>query len=58
MKEYYVIIEEYLKRKVEIKANSKEEAEEIIKKQYYKDEICLNYTDWKDTKFNVIEKEV
>ena len=57
MKEYYVIIKEYLEKTIEVKANSKKEAREIVKQKYDNEEICLDYMDWKDTKYQIIKKE-
>lgn len=52
---YYVKIKEYLEKVVEIEANNEKEAESIIKDQYYKEQILLDFADWIETEFEVIE---
>lgn len=54
MKNYKVEILETLTRIVEVKANSKEEAESIIKKKYDNQEIVLDAGDHIGTDINEI----
>ena len=44
-KEYIVTITEVLQRKVTVKAESKDDAEYIVEKQYYNQEHILNESD-------------
>lgn len=50
--EFDVWITETLQRKVVVNANSQEEAEEIVKERYRKQEIILDEYDFLDVKFN------
>ena len=50
--EFDVWITETLQRKVVVNANSQEEAEEIVKERYRKQEIILDEYDFIDVKFN------
>lgn len=44
-KEYIVTITEVLQRKVTVRAESKDDAEYIVEKQYYNQEHILNESD-------------
>lgn len=44
-KEYTVVITEVLQRKVPVRAESKDDAEYIVKQQYYNQEHILNEND-------------
>lgn len=50
--EFDVWITETLQRKVVVNANLQEEAEEIVKERYRKQEIILDEYDFIDVKFN------
>ncbi len=52
MKEYEVEIEEVMQRRVKINAENEEEAIKLIKEKYNKEEIVLDYNDFKDVSFN------
>ena len=51
MKEYEVEIEEVMQRRVKINAENEEEAIKLIKEKYNKEEIILDYSDFKDVNF-------
>ena len=53
MKDYIVVIEETLVRKVEIKASSEEMALDTIKDLYRNEEIVLDSSDYETTEFSV-----
>ena len=53
MKDYIVVIEETLVRKVEIKASSEEMALEGVKELYKNEEIVLDSSDYETTEFSV-----
>lgn len=53
MKDYIVVIEETLVRKVEIKASSEEMALEGVKELYDNAEIVLDSSDYETTEFSV-----
>jgi hypothetical protein len=53
MKDYIVVIEETLVRKVEIKASSEEMALDAIKELYNNAEIVLDSSDYETTEFSV-----
>lgn len=55
-KEYVVYITETLQRKVIVEAETLNEAEEIVSKQYYDGEIELNYLDYVSAEFDATEK--
>lgn len=49
-------ITEVLQREVEIKAECKEDAMEILSEMYRSEEVVLDYNDLKKTDFKVTEK--
>lgn len=53
MKEYEVSIMETLERKVSIKADSKEAAEQLIRDEYFNSEHILDSSDFKEVNFEV-----
>lgn len=53
MKDYIVVIEETLVRKVEIKASSEGMALEGVKELYENEEIVLDSSDYETTEFSV-----
>lgn len=55
MKKYRVTISETYKKTVEIKANSRDEAEEIASNGWLHKEYSLDGSNFEDVKFNVRE---
>lgn len=53
MEKYTIVITETLTRKVEVFANSEDEALEKVEDMYDSEEIVLDYTDLDETTFNV-----
>lgn len=53
MKNYVVVIEETLVRKIEVKASSEEMALEGVKELYDNAEIVLDSSDYETTEFSV-----
>ena len=52
-----VEITEVLQKTVEVEAESKSEAINKVKEQYYNDEIELDASDFIDTEFEIMEEE-
>ena len=55
MKTFEIEIKEILSRTIEVKANTEDEALEIVKQQYNNEEIVLDSSDFVDVYFNNIE---
>ena len=56
-KEFKIEITETLIKKVSVQAKDKYEALEKVKEMYSKEQIVLDYSDFYDNDFKVIEKE-
>ena len=56
MKEFDVCITEVLDKHISVKAKNKEEAYEIVSKQYKDEEIVLDYNDFSYYEIKVIPK--
>lgn len=56
-KEYIIEIEETLSKRVNITADSKEDALKMIRRQYYSANIVLNENDFNHVEFKVIEEK-
>jgi len=56
MKTYIVRIEEILAIEVPIKANSEDEALDLVKQQYFNEEIVLDESNFEDRSFKIITK--
>lgn len=52
MKEYDIIITEVSRKTATVKARSKEEAMELVRKRYYDSEIILTEHDFQDVSFD------
>lgn len=57
-KNYEIEIEETLRKVVKINANSLEEALDIAREKYSKEEFVLDYQDYKNTDFREYRNEV
>lgn len=55
MKTYRIEITETLQKTIEIEASSDDEAINIVKSLYNKEEIVLDEKNYIDTEFNIIE---
>ena len=56
-KEYTIEIEEVLSKRIEITADSKEDALRELKKQYYNEDIVLTEGDFSYVGFKVVEEK-
>lgn len=56
MKEFDVCITEVLDKHISVKAKSKEEAHDIVAKQYINEEIVLDYNDFSCCEIKVMPK--
>lgn len=57
-KVYEIEIEEILQKVVKIEADSLEDAMDIAREKYSKEEYVLDYQDYKDTEFREYKDEV
>ena len=57
MKTYRVVVTETLQRIVYIDAKSAEEAKNVAEERYRSEEIVLNWSDYQDTKIEVVEDD-
>lgn len=57
MKNYTIEITETLQKQVTVKANSREEAIQKVKEQYYDCSIILDLNNYIDTEFQYIKEE-
>jgi len=55
MKKFIIEIEEQLSKRIEIEANSEDEAYSLVRKMYYDEEIVLTENEFVQVDFNVIE---
>ena len=53
---YTIRVREILSRDVEIEAENPEKARQLVKDKYAFEEIVLDYSDWKDTSFDIAEE--
>lgn len=56
-KEYIIEIEETLSKRVNITADSKEDALKMVRRQYYAANIVLNENDFNNVEFKAIEEK-
>ena len=56
MKKYLVEITETSQRQITVSAETRDEAEQIVRKKYRDGEIILNEQDYVDTDFHVIKE--
>ena len=57
MKNYTIEITETLQKQVTVKANSREEAIQKVRKEYFDCDIILDSNDYIDTEFQYIKEE-
>lgn len=57
MKKYLVEITETMQKQITVNANSREEAEQMVKQKYDNEEIILNETNHVDTEFAVLREK-
>lgn len=57
MKKYTIEITETLQKQVTVKANSREEAIQKVRKEYFDCDIILDSNDYIDTEFQYIKEE-
>lgn len=55
MSKFTVVITEILERKVEVEASTASEAEEIVRRKYYAQEIVLDSSDFVNAEFTLTE---
>jgi hypothetical protein len=56
MAKYKVRITEYLSRIVEVEVKDEEYAVKVVKDRYFDEDIVLDYDDFDDVEFELIEK--
>lgn len=56
MKTYKIEIEETLTRVIEVEAENEEKAYDKVYEQYVEEEIVLDYNDWKDTNYYLLDE--
>jgi hypothetical protein len=56
MAKYKVRITEYLSRFVEVEVKDEEYAVKVVKDRYFDEDIVLDYSDFDDVEFELIEK--
>jgi hypothetical protein len=56
MAKYKVRITEYLSRIVEVEVKDEEYAVKVVKDRYFDEDIVLDYSDFDDVEFELIEK--
>ena len=57
MKTYAVVVTETLQRIVYVDAKSAEEAKDEVEERYHNEDIVLNWSDYQDTKIEVVEDD-
>ena len=57
MKTYAVVVTETLQRIVYVDAKSAEEAKDEVEEHYHNEDIVLNWSDYQDTKIEVVEDD-